>query len=169
MTRVEAVPRRTWDRFGAETAAVDPEVADNPVGLYMREIGRVELLTAAEERTLASEIELASHLEELGRELAQGLGDDCADGAGADGAPVAAPWEKAMVLLARIASAGPVARAVARHLELGDAPTLEEVCRLPEFRTAIDGVIGPELVERVASELGRDRGRCPRAHRGVVP
>ena len=46
-----------WDRFEADAAAIDAEVTDDPVGLYMREIGRVELLTTAEERTLASEIE----------------------------------------------------------------------------------------------------------------
>ncbi len=139
---------KDWERFEAEAAAMDGEIADDPVGLYMREIGQVELLTAAEERTLAAEMELANHLEELERELAQGLGDDCADDAGADGAPTPAPWEKAMLLLARIARAGPVARAVALHLEL------EDVCKRPEFRAAIDGVISPELVERVAVELG---------------
>ena len=142
-----------WYRFEAEITAMDAEVVDDPVRLYMREIGRVELLTAAEERTLAAEIELASHLEELERELALGLGDDCGEDAGADGAPAAAPWEKAMLLLARVARAGPVVRAVARHLELGHAPTLEDVCEHLRFRAAIDGVISPELVKRVASEL----------------
>ncbi len=171
-----------WDRFEAEIAAIDAEVAEDPVGLYMREIGRVELLTAAEESTLAAEIELASHLEELERELARGLGDDCGEDAGADGAPAAAPWEKAMLLLARVARAGPVARTVARHLELSDAPTLEDVCEHPRFRAAIDGVISPELVERAARDLGmteedarermvrlsRDTRALPRAAAGVV-
>ncbi len=143
-----------WGQFEAEAGAVDAETADDPVRLYMREISRVELLTAAEESTLAAEIELASHLEELERELAGGLDYDYGEDAGADGALVAVPWEKAMVLLARIASAGPVARAVARHLELHDVPTLEEVCRLPEFRAAIDVVISLELAERAARDLG---------------
>ena len=144
-----------WDRFEADAAAIDAEVTDDPVGLYMREIGRVELLTTAEERTLASEIELASHLEELQRELALGLGDgDAADDVSADVAAVVAPWESAMLLLARITNAGPVARAVARHLELDDVPTLEDACGHPEFRAAIDGELSAELVERAASELG---------------
>ena len=156
-----------WDRF--EAGAGDVETADDPVRLYMREIGRVGLLTAAEERTLASEIELVSHLEQLERELARGLGDDCGEDAGADGAPAAAPWERAMLLLARVARAGPVARTVARHLELGDAPTLEDVCEHPRFRAAIDGVISPELVERAARDLGITEEDAPRAHREVVP
>ena len=152
ITNVHAV-EEDWERFEVETAAMDGKVADDPVRLYMREVGRVELLTAAEERILAAEIELASHLEELERELARGLGGDHGEDAGADVPPTAAPWEKAMVLLARIARAGPVARAVARHLGLDDAPTLEDVCTHPRFRAAVDGVINPELLERVAQEL----------------
>ena len=167
-----------WDRFEGEAAVVDAETADDPVRLYMREIGRVELLTAAEERILAAEIELANHLEELERELAQVLGDDCGD----DAAAAVAPWESAMLLLARIATTGPVARAVARHLELGDALTLEDACAHPEFRAAIDGELNPELVERVASELdmteddagehivrlSRDTQALPRAAMGIA-
>ena len=181
ITEVHAI-EEDWDRFEAETAVVDAEVGDDPVGLYMREIGRVELLTAAEERDLASKIELASHLEELERELAQGLGDDCGDDASADGEPTVAPWESAMLLLARVAGAVPVARAVARHLELDEAPTLEDVCTHPRFRAAIDGVISPELLERVARELdmteddarerivrlSRDTRALPRATAGVA-
>ena len=152
ITDVHAV-EEDWDWFEAETVAMDAKVADDPERLYMREIGQVELLTAAEERILAAEIELASHLEERERELAQGLSDGYADGSGVGGAPTAAPWEKAMMLLARVASAEPVARAVAHHLEMVGVPTLEEVCTHPEFRTAVDGVISPELAERVAWEL----------------
>ena len=43
---------------------------------------------------------------------------------------------------------------MARHLELDDVPTLEEVCRLPELRVAIDGVISPKLAERLARHPG---------------
>ena len=164
ITEVHAV-EEDWDQLEAEAAVVDAETADDPVKLYMREIGRVELLTAVEERTLASEIELASHLEELERELARGLGDDYRDDVDAAGAPAVVSWEKAMLLLARVARAEPVAQAVARHLELGDAPTLEDVCKSPEFRAAVDGVINPELLELVARELDMTDDD---AHRRIV-
>ena len=186
ITEIHGAGRRgaeqDWDRFEAEITAAGAEVGDDPVGLYLREIGRVDLLTAAEERDLAAKIELASHLEELERALALELGDDCGNDTGAEDAQEAEPWEKAMLLLARIANAGPTARAVARHLELGDAPTLEDVCTHPEFREAIDGVISPELAERVARELdvteddahervvrlSRDTRALPRAAAGVA-
>ena len=59
-----------------------------------------------------------------------------------------------MLLLARITNAGPVARAVARHLELDDVPRWRTRAGNPEFRAAIDGELSAELVERAASELG---------------
>ena len=133
---------------------MDAEIANHLVGLYMREINRVELITAAKEQALASDIELVSHLEGLELELVGGLGYDYGEDARAAGAPSTVQWEKAMVRLARIPSAGSVARAVARHLELDDVPTLEEVCRLPGFRVAIDGVISPKLAERLARHPG---------------
>ena len=142
-------------RNGAEEEAdaTLAEVADDPVGQYMREIGRVELLTAGQERALAADMELANHLEELERELARGLGNDDVDDASVPSGSTAAAWERVMVLLARIARAGPVARAVALHLGMEDAPTLEAVCMRPEYRAAVDGALSPELVERVAREL----------------
>ena len=68
-------------------AAMDAETAADPVGLFMKEINRVELLTVVEEQALASDIELVSHLEELELELAGELGYDYGEDDGAAGAP----------------------------------------------------------------------------------
>ena len=46
-----------------ETESV--EVLDDPVRMYLREIGRVRLLTSADERSLARKIEGGKHLEGL--------------------------------------------------------------------------------------------------------
>ena len=50
-----------------ETESV--EVLDDPVRMYLREIGRVRLLTSADERSLARKIEGGKHLEGLRNEL----------------------------------------------------------------------------------------------------
>ena len=50
-----------------ETESV--EVLDDPVRMYLREIGRVRLLTSADERSLARKIEGGKHLEGLRQEL----------------------------------------------------------------------------------------------------
>ena len=49
-----------------ETESV--EVLDDPVRMYLREIGRVRLLTSADERSLARKIEGGKHLEGLGKQ-----------------------------------------------------------------------------------------------------
>ena len=140
------------DRLNAEPEDVAGSV-DDPVGIYLREIGRVDLLTAQEERGLAREKELASHLWELERELAQGLADVPADDFTLSGDGEIATWEAAMLLLARIASGAAVARAVASHLGLLEALTLDEVRTHPALRATIDGKLDPALVDTVAREL----------------
>ena len=141
-----------WDWLNAEPEDVAGSV-DDPVSIYLREIGRVELLTAQEERALAREKELAGHLRELESELEQGLADAAADDLACGGEDENAAWEAAMLLLARIARSTVVARVVARHLGLDDALTLDEVRTHPALRAAIDGKLDPELVDAAAREL----------------
>src|SRR3972149_721121 len=43
----------------------EQEVADDPVRLYLHEIGKVHLLTAKDERVLAQKIEAAKHIREI--------------------------------------------------------------------------------------------------------
>src|SRR4030042_1262973 len=49
----------------------EQEVADDPVRLYLHEIGKVQLLTAKDERILAQKIEAAKRI----RALRQSLGE----------------------------------------------------------------------------------------------
>lgn len=44
-------------------AALDADVTDDPVRMYLREIGGVDLLTAEDERVLARAMELEKHLD----------------------------------------------------------------------------------------------------------
>src|SRR3990170_2686946 len=50
-------------------AALEPleeqEIADDPVRLYLHEIGKVHLLTGKDERVLAQKIEAAKHIREI--------------------------------------------------------------------------------------------------------
>src|SRR5919204_1749017 len=48
------------DEFLAEVEAIDAVALEDPVRMYLKEIGRVNLLTAAEEVTLAKEMEAGS-------------------------------------------------------------------------------------------------------------
>ncbi len=148
---------------------MDAETAADPVGLYMREINRVELKTAAKEQALASDIELVSQLEGLELELVGGLGYDYGEDARAAGAPSTVLWEKAMVLLTphrRRRTGGP-----------GRGPS-PGVGRRPHAGRGVStsGVQGrhrPSDQPRVGGTgcqgSGHYRGRRPRVHRYVVP
>ncbi len=71
----EADLRNLELRAPAETADEDPDIADDPVRLYLREIGAVSLLTARDEKVLARKIELARFLREVRREYTLRTGE----------------------------------------------------------------------------------------------
>ena len=124
------------ERDWAEVDTTDStDALDDPVRMYLREIGRVDLLTSADERRLARELEGLNHLLKLEQELAERAASDEAQvdylDASHDPPLEAAAWEAAMVLLARIANAAPLVRSLARYLELYEFMTLAEVKESP--------------------------------------
>ena len=152
---------RDMEREERDWAEVDTndstDALDDPVRMYLREIGRVDLLTSADERRLARELEGLNHLLKLEEELAApAVSDDTQVEylEVSDGPPLEADaWEAAMVLLARIANAAPLVRSLARYLELYEFMTLAEVKESLELRKAIDAEVAPAMVERVAKDL----------------
>ena len=146
------------ERDWAEVDTTDStDALDDPVRMYLREIGRVDLLTSADERRLARELEGLNHLLKLEQELAERAASDEAQvdylDASDDPPLEAAAWEAATVLLARIANAAPLVRSLARYLELYEFMTLAEVKESPALRKAIDAEVAPAMVEQVASDL----------------
>lgn len=161
LPELEGPSARDMEREERDWADVDTsdnaEGLDDPVRMYLREIGRVDLLTSADERRLARELEGLNHLVALEEELKQRPDDDPLVEflAEADPTPLeASAWEAAMVLLARIANAAPLVRSLARYLELDGSMTLAEVKDSPTLRKAIDAEVAPAMVEQAARDLG---------------
>ena len=162
LPELEGPSARDMEREERDWADVDTsdgaDGLDDPVRMYLREIGRVDLLTSADERRLARELEGLNHLVALEEELIQQPdGDDPMVEflSEAEALPLeASAWEAAMVLLARIANAAPLVRSLARYLELNPSMTLAEVKDSSVLRDAIDAEVAPAMVERVASDLG---------------
>ena len=163
---------RDWADADADTST---DGLDDPVRMYLREIGRVDLLTSADERRLAGQLEGLTHLIKLRKEQA-GMAAGAATAAGAGNAAATAgvgvaasasagvstaaadgdglAWELAVMLLRRIANAAPLVRSLARYLEIQEDMSLAEVKESPPLRRAIDAEIAPAMVERVRSDLG---------------
>jgi len=130
-------------RFGESTELEGHGGTDWLLPLYAREISKMPLLTAAEERTLSRAIEHGLHLINLERHLRLKHRADC------NAAVLTAD------LIGRIVRAYPMLDAIRRHLRIADGLSLKELLVLARLRAAIDNDINPAIVEAVQKETNR--------------
>ena len=123
-----------WEQEGTE-------VLDDPVRMYLREIGRVHLLTSKDERVLARKMEGGRHLQHLEKELNEAEGRS----------PKA--WEACVALLERLSRSAPLVASLAENLGLPRNLTLSQITDHPKLRAAIDAELDPELMESIAKDL----------------
>ena len=124
------------------------EMIDDPVRMYLREIGRVNLLTAKEERTLARKMESGKYIERLEKDFREQTGRP----------PQATEIVKTR--LWRLCQAAPLIGALGEKLGISSNPTLSQLISHPTVRDAIDGEINLELMEEVAAAAGMGRRPC---------
>jgi RNA polymerase primary sigma factor len=115
-------------------AVEDSEIYDDPVRMYLREIGRVGLLTAQDERFLARGMEVSQRLSDIQAEMAAQTGR----------MPTAA--DTTLELLSRLGSQNEVATAIAGFIGLPKSVTLGTMLGIPELRELIDGPHNDELL-----------------------
>ncbi len=136
----------------AEAAAVDAwkqevdtsEMIDDPVRMYLREIGRVSLLKAPEERSLAREMEAGKHFDLLDDEL------------GINATDSVLYWRYMIQLLKRIGDAQPLENSLVAYLGVeGDPPSIRELVASEEMRAALDGELPEEMLAYIAEDLGK--------------
>ena len=121
----------------------DHEVIDDSVRMYLREIGQVQLLTAAEERKLSSAIERGRHLAKL------------EDGYFRKHRIELSAVELTVDLIGRIVRTYPVLDVVRKELGIEESLSLGALLQVQDLRTAIDNDIKPGLVARVQEETNR--------------
>jgi RNA polymerase primary sigma factor len=121
-----------------ETPAEDPEgseLIDDPVRMYLREIGRVTLLTAADERRLAQEFQSGKHVR-----LAENEIHDETE------RPVTSA-EIVQKLLVRLEGQSDLLESITEYLAIEDPLTLKMLLTNEKLRAAIDGEINFEMLE----------------------
>ena len=149
-----AVPARATKRSAAsestETAEdlENSELIDDPVRMYLREIGRVTLLTAVDERRLAKEIVANKHIDRIEGEVAA-----------ESGRPVRAN-RVVRKLMEKIADSNELVDALADYLELSAKLTLFELVNDKKLRSSIDGELNLEMLEALTSRLGWEEGEA---------
>ena len=120
----------------------DAAILDDPVRMYLREIGRVHLLTSKEERVLARKMEGMSRIMEVRQDLAQ-----------EHGRPVHA-CDIILTLLDQLTQQTSFIAVLCRKLGLPNEPSLSQLTDHPKLRTVLDGVFDAELVESLSETLG---------------
>ena len=118
------------------------ELIDDPVRMYLREIGRVTLLTAADERRLAKQIVAGKHIFRIENEME------------VPSKRAVQATEVARRLLERIAEATVLTDTIADYLGLGPRLTLADLVHEEKLRSAVDGELNPEMLIAVSERLG---------------
>lgn len=118
-----------------------PDMIDDPVRMYLREIGRVHLLTAKDERDLARKMECGIQIRNLERELLN-----------QDGRPPKA-YEVVMLLLRHLAEAKDLCGLMGRRIEILGQMSIEQLRTDPDVLATIDGEIDMDMVVELATEL----------------
>ena len=124
--------------------ALDDDAIDDPVRMYLREIGRFTLLTAQDEKTLAKKTEEGRFLEGLENSLRRQL-DRRAN-----------PSELALALLHRLLEHEALFGALERLLPLPLEASLAQRLTDPALRAAIDGELNLELMAELGALLEKD-------------
>jgi RNA polymerase primary sigma factor len=144
----EAPPEKLEEEAQVSDAELE-EGIDDPVRMYLREIGKVKLLTAKDEKVLARAMEDGDcvhtidnrHLEEHGRE--------------------ARAVDVAVALLAELHELARPLRLITRELKLKKLTMAELIVNEP-FRKVVDGEIDEEMVARLESALKLEEGEPQR-------
>jgi RNA polymerase primary sigma factor len=119
------------------------EVADEPIRLYLHEIGKVSLLTAHDERDLAKKIEVAKRLRQIKRDYLQKSGES--------------PSATEIVLTIRreIGRAAPIVRLLREQLGLPVTNSFVKSISETRLRESIDDVLDQQMVQNIAHKLDR--------------
>jgi RNA polymerase primary sigma factor len=139
---IEAESEHEEADWESETESLD--VPDDPVRMYLREIGLKRLLSFKDERELARKLEGQKHLLALEEEFSQQEGRS----------PL--PWEVTCVLLHRLHGSAFLLAALEEQLDLPSNLTLSQVAKHPRLRTAIDAELSPDMLANLANSLGEN-------------
>ena len=124
--------------LGAEVEAAEHEIIDDPVRMYLHEIGKVSLLTANDEKVLASRIEEAKYLERVEDIYLQHFEE-----------PPSAV-QVTIYFIRHLLAARPLVDILVERLELIPTDSVTETINDPKLRAAIDRVLDREMVTAIA-------------------
>ncbi len=121
----------------------EQEVIDDPVRMYLHEIGKVHLLTAADEKVLARRMEEGRHINEINQGWLQ-----------RNGRLPSAP-ETILTMLEEVWQASVIIYLLQEQLGLKATERFVEAIFDTRLRNSINGEISQQLLQAVASQTGK--------------
>ena len=143
-------PTKVEKVLAAAQDTIDQEMVDDPVRMYLREIGRVRLLSARDERILARRMEGGKLISTIGERLTEEFGAE----------PSATDVINAM--LTHLGAVGPTIDRMAYQLGLTPPVTLAHLTSHPILRNAIKAEIDSELSTSIGEAEERDPAEVDR-------
>ena len=127
------------------------DFTDDPLRMYLVEIGRIPLLTGADERRLALQFTSGRHLKRAGDEMASRVNRD----------PHAS--ETISLLLGRLPEQAWLLEAILEYLAIEEPCTLGVLLSNERVRGVIDGLFDQEMCETFAERFSMDIGDVSKA------
>jgi RNA polymerase primary sigma factor len=124
-------------------AIEEQEVVDDPVRMYLHEIGRVQLLTAVDEKILAKKIEHGKHISNIRQYWLRQYGRQ------------AAPADIIMVMLQELGKYVDLVHVVQEQEGLKQSNSFKDTLSNPKIRETLDTGINQQLVYAIASKLDK--------------
>ena len=125
-------------------AALDElEIADDPVRMYLRQIGRVSLLTADEEKVLARNKEEKDYINAIKEEYSRKSGATA----------TATATDVVIVLLERLEQTIPLLNAVEKQIDLAPHKRLDKRISNPQLRAALDRELSEQMIEALSHTM----------------
>jgi len=127
------------------------EMIDDPVRMYLREMGRVSLLSAREEKLLARKMEEGKYIKRVEEDWLNKNGQ------------LPSTSDTAIALLTRLSQASDFVTALQGELELPRSASVSKLVSDAKLRNAIDNEIQQQLAKEVSQKTATDPGEVERA------